>query len=479
MMKKCLLLFFILITGYSVNAHPWKPNHYVIIDTDGGFDDFRTINLLLASPDVRVLAITASDGVLEAKQVYLKIKSLLCELHHEGILVGLQVDSISKVMNCKPAMDFSWGCPVEDTFAVTLATHIIDYILRNSSDKIKFVCLGSLSTVVTCLNEVDQFEGRLAAIYWATDLQMNNENFNYSINPSSYILLTKDYTIPLHRISGDIGELVYTQQFIGFMDSIENPYAKNMVRSLKLKNIPYAIHWYDESIAQFLHYPEFFTTDTGFVDFSHEFIHQKSSELATSVQKILDGKVSNKNQVLQYFPIDTSYYQNDVRPIVMETIEKYGKEEWINALITNELHRHLGVYATVGVKMGIRAREYFGAGVDEMRILSYAGQEPPFSCMNDGLQVSTGATLGHGLIQIQPGNDHSPKAEFDYLGQKIVIVLKDEYRNKIESEIRELSQIYGLNNNIYWVMVRNLALYYWAEWDRNLIFDIQIIHSGL
>ena len=65
-MKCYLLFFFILIAGFSVNAHPWKPKHYVIIDTDGGFDDYRAVNLLLASPDVRVLAIIASDGVLSA-----------------------------------------------------------------------------------------------------------------------------------------------------------------------------------------------------------------------------------------------------------------------------------------------------------------------------------------------------------------------------------------------------------------------------
>jgi inosine-uridine nucleoside N-ribohydrolase len=32
----------------------------VIIDTDGGIDDIRAITMLLASPDVRVLAITVS-----------------------------------------------------------------------------------------------------------------------------------------------------------------------------------------------------------------------------------------------------------------------------------------------------------------------------------------------------------------------------------------------------------------------------------
>ena len=43
-------------------AHPWKPAHYVIIDTDGGIDDMRAISIMLASPDIRVMGIIASGG---------------------------------------------------------------------------------------------------------------------------------------------------------------------------------------------------------------------------------------------------------------------------------------------------------------------------------------------------------------------------------------------------------------------------------
>ena len=66
-------------------SHPWKPNHYVIIDTDGGTDDIRAITMLLASPDVRVLAITVSRGTLDEMTAYIKVKSLLNSFWHEGI----------------------------------------------------------------------------------------------------------------------------------------------------------------------------------------------------------------------------------------------------------------------------------------------------------------------------------------------------------------------------------------------------------
>ena len=34
-----------------------------------------------------------------------------------------------------------------------------------------------------------------------------------------------------------------------------------------------------------------------------------------------------------------------------EIIERYGLEEWKVGVLANELHGHLGIYATVGVKI--------------------------------------------------------------------------------------------------------------------------------
>ncbi len=75
-MKRFLFILIALAFNLVLIAHPWKPNHYVIIDTDGGIDDIKAITLMLASPDVRVLAITVSPGTLNVDEVYLKVKSL-------------------------------------------------------------------------------------------------------------------------------------------------------------------------------------------------------------------------------------------------------------------------------------------------------------------------------------------------------------------------------------------------------------------
>ena len=60
-MRRTLLTILLSLVIASLGAHPWKPRHYVIIDSDGGIDDLKAICMLMASPDVRILAITASD----------------------------------------------------------------------------------------------------------------------------------------------------------------------------------------------------------------------------------------------------------------------------------------------------------------------------------------------------------------------------------------------------------------------------------
>jgi pyrimidine-specific ribonucleoside hydrolase len=67
--------------------------------------------------------------------------------------------------------------------------------------------------------------------------------------------------------------------------------------------------------------------------------------------------------------------------------------------------------------MGIRARDYFGISPDLLEIGSYSGSVEPFSCMNDGLQVSTGATLGQGSIHLINDTIARPKAVFTYGNQ--------------------------------------------------------------
>jgi len=67
---------------------------------------------------------------------------------------------------------------------------------------------------------------------------------------------------------------------------------------------------------------------------------------------------------------------------------------WLEKAV--QFHGHLGPWAAAGLRMGIGAREAVGAhGYFDLEVEALGPLDrPPRSCLLDGLQVSTGATLG-------------------------------------------------------------------------------------
>ena len=174
--------------------------------------------------------------------------------------------------------------------------------------------------------------------------------------------------------------------------------------------------------------------------------------------------------VFAKFPTSTEHYSTDVAPIINYVTSRYGKEEWRAVVLTNELHGHLGIYSTIGVKMGIYACEQLGK-THHIKVISCAGTTPPISCMNDGLQVSTQATLGHGLITVAECTSAQPEAIFMCDGRRLHLRLKSHVAIQIERDIRRGVEMYGTASPQYWAYVRHLAIDYWQSMDRNEIFE--------
>ena len=90
--------------------------------------------------------------------------------------------------------------------------------------------------------------------------------------------------------------------------------------------------------------------------------------------------------------------------------------------------------------------------------------------MNDGLQVSTGASLGRGAIKISDGAPQHA-AIFIYKNQKLTLRMKKELLSKIKADIRAALKKYGGLNAEYFAHIRKLSIDYWIELDRKEIFD--------
>jgi pyrimidine-specific ribonucleoside hydrolase len=177
--------------------------------------------------------------------------------------------------------------------------------------------------------------------------------------------------------------------------------------------------------------------------------------------------------VFNGFPLQKEVYADDVQQIMDEAITCYGTDEWKACVLTNELHGHLGIYSIIGAKMGIKAKEWAGTETGDYRhleVISYAGSQPPYSCLNDGIQVSTGATFGQGKIHLATDNLICPMAVFNSGSISFSLRLKNEYIKVIDTALTEGMARFGLSNEKYGNLVRTLGIKCWLEWDRNQLF---------
>lgn len=444
-MRRTLLAFLLLLLILPAGAHPWKPRHYVIIDSDGGIDDLKAICMLLASPDVRVLAITASDGYHKAPVAYEKIRTMIDGLWHQGLPVAGGED----------------------------AARLIEETLAAETTPVTFIAMGPLKTVSDAMDQLPKFNDKVKQVLWTNSGLPGKEGFNYTASPDATEKVLAG-SVPV-LVTGAGGDGFYDKDLLEEIGKIHTPYAarvKDLINSMPSHSFVYTA--FDEMAPLLLHFPGLFTASgTDNMGIYHS--PSDLNELRKATLKILRGETVERMQVVKSMPADTSFYMSDLQPFVTEIRNRYGEDEWTSGVIGNELHRHLGVYAIIGVKMGIRAREYFCTGVDEMMVTTRAGSIPPLSCMNDGIQVSTGATPGHGLLTVSAEKPFLAAADFTHKGKTVRISLKEELADKVSAELREINFIHGLDSDIYWELVRQNSIKYWLQFDRHEIFEIDVV----
>jgi formylmethanofuran dehydrogenase subunit E len=101
-----------------------------------------------------------------------------------------------------------------------------------------------------------------------------------------------------------------------------------------------------------------------------------------------------------------------------------------------QFHGHLGPYVVIGYMMGKLANKYIGSDPFSKSVVVYTGPTPPLSCLIDGIQISSGCTLGKGNITIQLGG--IPKACFtNKEGKRIEISLKPNIKQEIDTTVTE------------------------------------------
>lgn len=122
-------------------------------------------------------------------------------------------------------------------------------------------------------------------------------------------------------------------------------------------------------------------------------------------------------------PVDESMSKN-------ESILEFGVK----------FHGHLGPYLVLGLRMGMTAvRTLKPKDLHELSATVWTKKTPPESCLVDGIQVSSGCTLGKGNINVRKARHIS--AEFRKGDRRIVTRLSRNVTKTLARLAEPTSQI--------------------------------------
>jgi formylmethanofuran dehydrogenase subunit E len=98
-----------------------------------------------------------------------------------------------------------------------------------------------------------------------------------------------------------------------------------------------------------------------------------------------------------------------------------------------ELHGHGGPFMVIGLRMGLLAlRTLDSPGWFNLNCIARLNLSPPDSCVIDGLQSSTGCTLGKRNIEVEEGEGVA--SEFRFGSRVLRLSLKPDILSKIRND---------------------------------------------
>ncbi len=458
-----IIAILISCTGYGHKRALFN----IVIDTDGGQDDFRAITLFCASNDFNINAISVTDGVLHPDETAAYISMLMKLFGHEGIPIGIGKDrGIEKQFRNHALPGWQQLFPELQKTECNDAIHVLRNAIVNEKRPTVIVALGPLGNIADILKEYPELKQKIGLIIWYNDAEAT-QGYNYESDKEAFRFLDAQH-MPLKIVKGP-RSYYYSEDFFAGLKELSNVYASAFLQfNSAYTNNPVPL--WDDLCALYLTNINFFS----------ESYNQMGIPVLMPLEPfhgdVLAGAVLNVNKagqgvVFNDIPSSGHWIMQDIRSEMEDIVRTHGVQEFKIVAMTSEFHSHLGAYSIAGAKMGLRVMEYFHAGLDEITITSFAGFRPPVSCLNDGLQFGTGATLGYGSIFVDTVNIR-PAARITYNNRSIEICLKPEIQQQIETDIGELIRLYGLETELYWEALRKKSIGYWREWNRRDMFNI-------
>ena len=132
-------------------------------------------------------------------------------------------------------------------------------------------------------------------------------------------------------------------------------------------------------------------------------------------------------------------YDKEVDALYIRIQEKkvYYTRELEEAAV--RLHGHGGPFMVVGLRIGLEALNVLDArGWFDIKCKAELRWAPPDACVLDGIQVSTGCTLGKHNIEIEEKQGVS--ATFTHRGVRVTLRVKPSVLAKIKGNLEEHNQ---------------------------------------
>jgi len=181
----------------------YKAKYHVIIDTDGGIDDFRAICLLLANPEVEVLAITTTDGILAPGMTYQNIRCLLRMFGHEGIPVAPGRKFLEEGPEYRSFAGRIKWCEDDSIYPLPRisALELIKTSIDLEEEPVDFIMLGPLTNLADAMTQYPEIKDEVRKIYWYNegfDIQLHTHHHNFPKNNKELAIKNYEKSVQLN-----------------------------------------------------------------------------------------------------------------------------------------------------------------------------------------------------------------------------------------------------------------------------------------
>ena len=101
-----------------------------------------------------------------------------------------------------------------------------------------------------------------------------------------------------------------------------------------------------------------------------------------------------------------------------------------------EFHGHLGPFLVIGVRMGLTGLDRLKApSAGRLIVTASVPLRIPFSCVVDGLQITTGCTTGNRKLRLKSSMRIEAEFEREETGQKALVALNSRILRRLKTQL--------------------------------------------